>query len=102
MKLDNNNNTAAALNILMHPLNGIKMLQKEHFQNNNSDVKTINGLAIGLVIAIILFAVALYIWAFILLIRHSKELSTVALVFGILSLIWGCPLLTIIIVYASK
>jgi hypothetical protein len=64
------------------------------------------GLTTTTFIVLLLFNILLWVWALKVLLQYKNEIPTWALVIGILGLIGfvipGGPLLTLIVVYASK
>lgn len=77
----------------------------EGFTDSNissSEGDTVLGMTIGLFIAVLVISLALWIWGLVLMIVYWKVLADWAKAVGIVGLVIGFPLLTIIVGYLGR
>lgn len=68
----------------------------------NTQDEKVMGMTIGLFISVLVISLALWIWGLVLLIIYWKVLEDWAKAVGIISLVIGFPLLTIIVGYLGR
>lgn len=78
----------------------------EGYQDNgyDDDDKKILGFSIGVFLIIFVIALAIWIWALVVLLQNMRNLSTLAIVLAWLAFFGflGGPVVTLIIVYAMR
>ena len=92
---------------LLQGLERYKNGNKENFTSEEEEEeKKMLGIGTTAFVVILVLNILLWIWALKSLIKYKNEIPTWALIIGILGLIGfiipGGPLLTLIVVYASK
>jgi len=70
--------------------------------NSNINSNRILGFSIGLFIAILVISLVLWVWGLILMIKHWKILAGWAKAVGIIGLLIGFPVATIVVGYAGQ
>ena len=80
-------------------------LNNQPIENYGDDSSTIMGFSIGIFLFILLASIILWIWALVVLIKYWKMLPDWAKVLGIigvLPILPGGPIMTLIAVYIGK
>jgi len=75
---------------------------QQDIKDGKPDDGTIAGLAIGVFFAIFLIALGLWIWGIVLLSKYWNVLPDWAKVLGVIGILGGFPLLTIIVVFCGR
>ena len=75
---------------------------QKNLKNGEPSDGTIAGLAIGVFFAVFLIVLGLWIWAIVLLVQNWNVLPDWAKVLGILGVLFGFPILTIIVVFCGR
>jgi hypothetical protein len=74
---------------------------QENFDDNNGGIKWLKITGGVLVLAVII-SLVLFIWAVILLVKYGRTMPTWALVLGIILLLFGGAIFTIILAYVTR
>jgi len=80
-------------------------LSNQHIENYTSGDNTILGFSIGIFLLLLLITFAIWIWAVVILVKYWNKLPDWAKVLGligVLPVLPGGPIMTLIVVYIGK